>query len=489
MGRYGLRAVPSAAPGRPTTALVDGKIALVDDGAGIAPALQARLAEGGVTAEVVRAADASHTGVIFLPGLADFADVDAAASVNHAAFVAARALAVSANGGLTGPFITVSDLGGAFGTAGAATNRGWSAGLTGLVRTAAIEWPGTTVRAIDLERGGRSVDDIATALANELLGGGDDREVGLAADGSRTTLQSEEVEVAPGQLPLGADDVVVVSGGARGVTAATVIELAKASGASFVLLGRTALVEEADGLADAADDASLKRALLTQASTGGTKVTPSELSREAARVLANREILATLDAVVTAGGSARYVAVDITDHAAVSATLDTVRAEIGPITGVIHGAGVLADKLIAEKTDEQFARVFATKVDGLRALLDATADDALKVLCLFSSVAARTGNQGQVDYAMANEILNKVAVAERLRRGETCVVKSLGWGPWAGGMVSPALEAHFASMGVRLIPLDVGARMLVDELASPQTDEVELVLGGAVLPDADVANA
>ena len=137
-----------------------------------------------------------------------------------------------------------------------------------------------------------------------------------------------------------------------------------------------------------------------------------------------------------------------------------MRKEWGPITGVVHGAGVLADKKIAEKTDEQFDRVFDTKVSGLRALLAATAKDPLTSLCLFSSIAARTGNPGQCDYAMANEVLNLVACAERARRGSTCVVRSIGWGPWEGGMVTPSLKAHFQQMGVALIPLDVGREAL-----------------------------
>ena len=67
------------------------------------------------------------------------------------------------------------------------------------------------------------------------------------------------------------------------------------------------------------------------------------------------------------------------------------------------------------------------------------------------------------------------------------MVKSLGWGPWAGGMVSPALKKHFEAMGIALIPLDEGARMLVDEIASPQRTQIELVLGGGVLPDTNTA--
>ncbi|MCU0677755.1 MAG: polyketide synthase dehydratase domain-containing protein, partial [Myxococcota bacterium] len=58
-----------------------------------------------------------------------------------------------------------------------------------------------------------------------------------------------------------------------------------------------------------------------------------------------------------------------------------------------------------------------------------------------------------------------------------------GWGPWEGGMVTPALEQHFRAMGVPLIPLAVGAKMLVDELTDVSSS-IELVLGGEPKPDA-----
>jgi hypothetical protein len=147
----------------------------------------------------------------------------------------------------------------------------------------------------------------------------------------------------------------------------------------------------------------------------------------------------------------------------------------------------LADKLIAEKTEDQFDLVFDTKVDGLRSLLSVTRDDDLEVLCMFSSVAARCGNQGQCDYAMANEVLNKVAAAEHQRRGDKLVVKSLNWGPWEGGMVTPALKARFEALGVPLIPLATGAQMLVDELTGAAPDQTEICLGGEPRPEALLA--
>ena len=119
----------------------------------------------------------------------------------------------------------------------------------------------------------------------------------------------------------------------------------------------------------------------------------------------------------TAGSEARYIALDIRDRAAVAQSLDEVRGDWGPIAGLVHGAGVLADKLIAELTPERFEAVFSTKVEGLEALLDATRKDPLRFIALFSSVAARNGNPGQAAYAMANEVMNRVAHAEAAKRG------------------------------------------------------------------------
>ena len=134
-----------------------------------------------------------------------------------------------------------------------------------------------------------------------------------------------------------------------------------------------------------------------------------ELAAQARAILAQREVRATLADLERAGATVRYAALDITDREALRRELAGLRQEWGPITGLIHGAGVIADKRIADKTDDQFDRVYATKVAGLRALLDATASDPLELLCVFSSVAARYGNPGQCDYAMANEVLNQVA--------------------------------------------------------------------------------
>jgi NAD(P)-dependent dehydrogenase (short-subunit alcohol dehydrogenase family) len=168
--------------------------------------------------------------------------------------------------------------------------------------------------------------------------------------------------------------------------------------------------------------------------------------------------------------------VDIRDAAAVKNVLTTACQQLNaPIRGIVHGAGVLADARIEDKTIEQFERVFATKVGGLQALLHAVDPDELRALVLFSSSTARFGRAGQVDYAIANEVLNKLA-QHQARRLPRCRVVSVNWGPWDGGMVNAALKKVFAQEGIGLIPLQAGANYLVEELRSPPDDAVEVVV-------------
>ena len=131
----------------------------------------------------------------------------------------------------------------------------------------------------------------------------------------------------------------------------------------------------------------------------------------------------------------------------------------------MHGAGVLADRKIIDQTDSQFDVVYKTKVEGLHHLFGAIEEESLALLFLFSSSTARFGRAGQVAYAAANEYLNKWAQHQAMRL-TNCRVASFNWGPWAGGMVTSALNPMFEQEGVSLIPLEQGAKLVV-EVAAP----------------------
>jgi NAD(P)-dependent dehydrogenase (short-subunit alcohol dehydrogenase family) len=452
-----------------------------EDETRVALTLAEGLREQGLEVEVSAEVPPNTRGVIFLGGLRPVSRVEEAIAIQRDAFHAARQFAKRAEQG--GVFVIVQDTGGDFGMSGCGL-RAWLGGLPGLVKTAVHEWPTASLKAIDLERAGRSPETLASVLLTELLAGGPEVEVGLRADGSRVTLRCEPAQpCSPGEAAsfVRDGDVIVVSGGARGVTASCVLELARQYKLRLVLLGRTPLGDEPPGCKTARTESELVQALVQGARQAGGAIRLENARARARQVLQQREIEENLAALRHAGAEIRYLPVDVRDQAALGASLAQVRQSWGPITGLIHGAGVLADRLIKDKTPEQFDQVFSVKVDGLRSLLEATSSDPLRLLCLFSSVAARVGNSGQSDYSMANEVLNKVAADEQARRGKDCLVKAINWGAWEGGMVTPALKERFEARGVRLLPLEEGGRQLAAELTA--AEGVEMVLGVADFTD------
>jgi NAD(P)-dependent dehydrogenase (short-subunit alcohol dehydrogenase family)/acyl carrier protein len=476
-----LRVVPlnAAAPRRSVRPVPGSEVWVANDDTELAPALCRRLEALGfrprqaLCAGLPALGGAPHGLVLVAPrqGMTD----DFLRDALRALRAAAPSLRAAGTQGAA-VLATASRLDGAFGLAGLDPGREpTDGGLAGLAKTAAHEWPEVSCKALDLADDFAVPDDAAAAMVEEMFLAGP-AEVGLSAAGRRAI----ERLVAPlptgrRQAHLGPGDVVVMSGGARGITAEAAVALAAAFHPTLVLFGRNPEPgPEPDWLAALESEAGIKAELARRA---GAAASPRQVGEQYRQLSAARQIRHTLWRVAAAGARVLYRQVDVCDPAAVSAVLDAVRRELGPVRGLIHGAGVLADARIEDKTDEQFARVYQTKVVGLRNLLAALEPDQLRALVLFSSSSGRFGRAGQADYAVANEILNKQA--RRLaRRLAGCRVVALNWGPWDGGMVTPGLRKLFESEGVGLIGPAAGADFLVRELSSGHEAEVVVLAPG-----------
>jgi NAD(P)-dependent dehydrogenase (short-subunit alcohol dehydrogenase family) len=191
-------------------------------------------------------------------------------------------------------------------------------------------------------------------------------------------------------------------------------------------------------------------------------------------LLSKRDISRTLNKIREAGATAEYICADVTDIKSIKVKLAPVVARLGPVTGLIHGAGVLADRRIEDKTVADFMAVYATKVNGLEALLGCVAADRLTHLSLFSSAAGFFGNAGQADYSIANEILNKTAFRFKALH-PACHVNAFNWGPWDGGMVTPELKRMFTEKNIAVIPMEAGSRLFANELAAADSTTQILV--------------
>ncbi|MEU7041740.1 SDR family NAD(P)-dependent oxidoreductase [Streptomyces varsoviensis] len=261
--------------------------------------------------------------------------------------------------------------------------------------------------------------------------------------------------------------VVLLAGGARGITARFARALAAASRCRIELLGRTPAPTAAeDAVTAGAVGRDGVRAALIAAGAGS----PAGIERTASAVLAAREVRATITGLRELGSPVGYRAVDVRDEEAVRAAVKDIHAEHGRLDGIVYAAGVIEDRLVAEKSAESFRRVFATKVDGARVLLDAAdelPDGGPRFAVLFGSIAAALGNRGQCDYAAANDALEELG-----RRWSTPDRRGLTvhWGPWAatetgGGMVTPELARSYAARGIKLIDPEEGPLSLLRELA------------------------
>ncbi|WP_329270929.1 SDR family NAD(P)-dependent oxidoreductase [Streptomyces sp. NBC_01451] len=357
-----------------------------------------------------------------------------------------------------------------------------SAGLHGLFRTVAREYPETDARIIDVTGADTGAGAVADALLGELLAS-DRTPVVLRTAAGRHGLELVETPLGAlgttgagpagdgaaeaAALGLDRDSVVLLVGGARGITAKFAAALASASRCRIELLGRTPAPE---GPEDPATAAAGTRTELRSALAARGGLTPADINRETELLLAQREITATLDELRALGSPARYHSVDFREQDAALQAVKEIHAEHGRLDGVVYAAGVIEDRLIAEKTTESFQRVYGTKTTGAETLLAALQQlpNSPAFAVLFGSISAVLGNRGQVDYAAANDALQSLGAVWAARTGQRAL--TVHWGPWAPtgghtGMVTPELGREYARRGVRLIDPEEGTAALLRELA------------------------
>ncbi|OBG29797.1 type I polyketide synthase [Mycobacterium sp. 852002-51057_SCH5723018] len=149
-------------------------------------------------------------------------------------------------------------------------------------------------------------------------------------------------------------------------------------------------------------------------------------------------------------------AADVGDESEVTALLERIRAELPPLAGVAHLAGVLDDALLSQQSVERFRTTLAPKAFGAYHLDRLTQDDNLDFFIVSSSVSSLLGSPGQANYSTANALLDGL-VAERKARGLPAT--GVNFGPWAkGGMASS--EAARANIGAQgLVPLEPSAAL------------------------------
>ena len=282
------------------------------------------------------------------------------------------------------------------------------AGLTGLLKTAAMENPQLAGQLI-LVPADVSSAELGRCLQDEQRGG---RETLIRyRDGARQVLRWQEVTPAEAPIAFREQGVYLITGGFGGLGTIFAREiLARTRDARVVLTGRAALTADRQAFLDAQD------------------------------------------------GRVSYRQVDLGDADRVAQLIAGIEEEHGRLDGILHSAGMIADGFILMKTGAEFSEVLAPKVTGTFHLDQATQHVELDFFVLFSSVAAAMGNLGQADYAAANGFLDQFAayrnaqVAASERHGRT---RSINWPLWqAGGMSVDAVSQERLRQTTGMQPLE-----------------------------------
>jgi acyl carrier protein len=149
-------------------------------------------------------------------------------------------------------------------------------------------------------------------------------------------------------------------------------------------------------------------------------------------------------------------AADVGDESEVATLLDRIRAELPPLAGVAHLAGVLDDALLSQQNLDRFRTTLAPKAFGALYLDRLTKKDDLDFFIVSSSVSSLLGSPGQANYSTANALLDGL-VADRKAHGLPAT--GVNFGPWGrGGMASS--EAARANIGAQgLVPLEPSAAL------------------------------
>lgn len=242
-------------------------------------------------------------------------------------------------------------------------------------------------------------------------------------------------EPPAGELPLGPEDVLLVTGGGKGIAAECALSLARSCGCRLALVGRSR---------------------------------PKE----------SEELHENLERMARLGVEVAYFTADVTDARAVRRAIREVTGRLGPVTGVLHSAGTNDPRLVAQLEVSDLLRTVAPKVLGLRNVLAAVEPDELRMLVTFGSIIARLGMAGEADYALANEWLT--AATERFaRQHPECRCLALEWSVWSGVGMGERLGRleSLAREGITAIPPDLGVAWLETLLRRPGAPVAVVVTG------------
>ncbi|MEO6081961.1 MAG: SDR family oxidoreductase [Umezawaea sp.] len=285
---------------------------------------------------------------------------------------------------------------------------------------------------------------------------------------------------------LSENSVVLATGGARGITAEVVKELARTFRPRLYLVGSNPLDRYGPEVFVGSDEEFaagrkhfIRAGLATRrgAHVGG-------LNREFDRMVDARAARRNIAEMVEHCGADRvtYLTCDVTDRASVEAAVASVLAAHDRIDLVLNAAGRNRSALIPDKDFAEFRAIRDLKVEGYRNLKSALRDRPPGLWCNFGSLLGHFGLAGELDYGSGNGFLASAADHAATLPGTDEF--TIGWTLWDGvGIGADSVARSYFKRGGHYTHMAIseGVRHFVRELHAANRHPYVLHLGAAEL--------
>lgn len=305
--------------------------------------------------------------------------------------------------------------------------------LKPLLKTFQLENP--SFLSISIEMQGNDTD--FEKIVGEIRNTAKYKEISFGLDGVRSESELDFYYPAKADIKdaLSEEDVILATGGGKGITFESVFSLAKSTGAKLVIMGRS-LPEKDDELR-----ANLKR-------------------------LYENNI------------TYKYLSADVCSSESVSEGISSIK-EFGNITALVHGAGVNYPKALHLLDPQDFDRTLFVKVEGLKNVLAALNLDSLKLLIGYGSIIAQSGMHGNGDYAWANDQL-ALLIDNVGKQNSHCRCMTLEWSVWSETGMGVSLNTidTLKEKGVFAIPVSHGVEILKAIVADKTYTGGRLIISG-----------
>ena len=347
-------------------------------------------------------------------------------------------------------------------------------GRSGLCKSLSREWATCRGRVVDIHRD--IPDETIPSILLEEWGCTDEmlETHHRYRDESKSSIQRYATYLQPLARPerrqFSSSQNVVLTGGARGITAEIAKALAKKGARQMVLIGRTPPGKFP------LDEKQAKQQIKQQLSRTG-RPTPKAIEDGLRPLRKAEEARLNIKCLSEMGVQVHFLSADVNDEQALHGAFQQSKSLMGAPNIVIHGAGLEESRMIQDKEWGDFLRVYTPKATAALHILDMISSDVSFVS--MGSVAGRFGNPGQIDYSAANDAVAKLC----LRRPNSL---HIDWSAWADvGMASRGgMSSLLQRRGIDLLPPQATALLLVDMLLSKTQGEV--LVGGAL---GDLQNA